>query len=303
MAVFLAALAAPAAAQEPEARAECDDCRSARSLPAEPQVFHTQEQSFRVVPLKGLTRPWAIAFLPNGDMLITEHRGQLRIVRDGVLDPEPLAGMPEVFAIGRRGLMDIVLHPRYEENQFVYFTYHKSIPEHRLAATPVLARGKFDGRGALVETRDLFVADAAYSGMGQTSRLAFGADGKVYMVIGVPIRSPVGTAESAQDPSDHGGKVLRLNDDGTVPEDNPFVDAPGHRPEIYAFGIRNANGLAFHPVDRRAVGDGERSAGRRRGQHHPGRRQLRLAGRVVRPRVHRRPDRHGLRAAAAAGVG
>ena len=111
----------------------------------------------------------------------------------------------------------------------------------------MLARGKFDGRGALVETRDLFVADAAYSGMGQTSRLAFGADGKVYMVIGVPIRSPVGTAESAQDPSDHGGKVLRLNDDGTVPEDNPFVDAPGHRPEIYAFGIRNANGLAFHP--------------------------------------------------------
>ena len=247
MAAFLAAPVAPAAAQEPEETADCGDCRPARFLPDEPRVFHTQEQSFRVVPLKGLTKPWALAFLPNGDMLVTEHRGQLRIVRDGVLDPEPLAGLPEIFAIGRRGLMDIVLHPRYEENQFVYFTYHKSSPEHRMAATPVLARGKFDGRGALVETRDLFVSDAAYSGMGQTSRLAFGADGKLYMVIGVPIRNPVGTAESAQDPSDHGGKVLRLNDDGTVPDDNPFVDAPGHRPEIYAFGIRNANGLAFHP--------------------------------------------------------
>ena len=186
---LLAAPGAPAAAQEPEREADCRACPLSRELPAEPQVFHTQEQSFRVVPLKGLTKPWALAFLPNGDILITEHRGQLRIVRDGVLDPEPLAGLPEVFAIGRRGLMDIVLHPRYEENQFVYFTYHKSSPEHRMAAKPVLARGKFDGRGALVETRDLFVSDAAYSGMGQTSRLAFGADGKVYMVIGVPIRN------------------------------------------------------------------------------------------------------------------
>ena len=227
---MLAAPDAPVAAQEPE-----------------PQVFHTQEQTFRVVPLKGLNKPWALAFLPNGDMLITEHLGRLRIVRDGVLDPQPLAGLPEIFAIGRKGLMDIALHPRFEENQFVYFTYHKPSTEHRLAGIPVLARGKFEGRGALVEVRDLFVSDAAYSGRGQTSRIVFGPDGKVYMSIGVPIRNPVGVAESAQDPTDHGGKVLRLNDDGTVPDDNPFVDTPGHRPEIYAFGIRNSNGLAFHP--------------------------------------------------------
>ena len=226
----LAAPGAPVAAQEPERR-----------------VFHTQEQTFRVVPLKGLNKPWALAFLPNGDMLITEHLGRLRIVRAGVLDPQPLAGLPEIFAIGRKGLMDIALHPRFEQNQFVYFTYHKPSTEHRLAGIPVLARGKFEGRGALVEVRDLFVSDAAYSGRGQTSRIVFGPDGKVYMSIGVPIRNPVGVAESAQDPTDHGGKVLRLNDDGTVPDDNPFVDTPGHRPEIYAFGIRNSNGLAFHP--------------------------------------------------------
>ncbi len=245
--VLLAALAAPVAAQEAAPQRACPDCAASRRLPAAPQVFHTQEQSFRVVPITGLSRPWALAFLPNGDMLITEHGGRLRIVRDGVLDPEPLAGLPEVFTPRRKGLMDIALHPRFLDNQFVYFTYHKASPKHRLAATTVLARGKFEGRGALVEVRDLFVADADYMGAAQTSRIAFGPDGKLYMVVGQPARYEVGSADHAQDPSNHAGKMLRLNDDGTVPDDNPFVDAPGHRPEIYALGIRNSNGLAWHP--------------------------------------------------------
>ena len=241
------ALAAPAAAQQTEPRTDCRNCPPPTTLPAEARVFHTQEQTYRVVPMKGLTRPWALAFLPNGGMLITEHGGQLRIVRDGVLDPEPLAGLPEVFPHRRTGLMDIVLHPRFDENQFVYFTYHTASPEHRLASTPVLARGKLEGRGALVEVRDLFVADAAYTGFAQTSRITFGPDGKLYMVVGVPGRYEVGQADDAQDPANHLGKLLRLNDDGTVPDDNPFVNAPDHRPEIYALGIRNANGLAWHP--------------------------------------------------------
>ena len=241
------ALAAPVAAQQTEPRTDCRNCPPPTTLSAEPRVFHTQEQTFRVVPMKGLTRPWSLAFLPNGDMLITEHGGQLRIVRDGVLDPEPLAGLPEVFPHRRTGLMDIVLHPRFDENQFVYFTYHTASPEHRLASTPVLARGKFEGRGALVEVRDLFVADAAYTGFAQTSRINFGPDGKLYMVVGVPGRYEVGQADDAQDPANHRGKLLRLNDDGTVPDDNPFVDTRNHRPEIYALGIRNANGLAWHP--------------------------------------------------------
>ncbi|MXY17436.1 MAG: PQQ-dependent sugar dehydrogenase [Acidobacteria bacterium] len=239
--------AAPAAAQDPEQRIDCGDCPPSETMSWEPQVFHTQEQTFRMVPMRGLVRPWALEFLPNGDILITEHAGRLRIVRDGVLDPEPLDGMPEVFYQRRKGLMDIALHPRYEENQFVYFTYHRASPEHRMAGTPVLARGKFDGRGAVMEMRDLFVSDAAYSGTAQTARVLFGPDGKVYMVIGVPLRNLVGVAESAQDPADHAGKILRLNDDGTVPDDNPFVDTPGHRPEIFALGIRNSNGLTFHP--------------------------------------------------------
>jgi glucose/arabinose dehydrogenase len=246
-AVLAVVLNVPGAAQEAGRQRDCPDCAASRMLPAEPQVFHTQEQSFRVVPMKGLVRPWAIAFLPNGDLLITEHGGRLRIVRDGLLDPEPLAGIPEVFTPRRKGLMDIALHPRFLQNQFVYFTYHKPSPKHRLAATTVLARGKFEGRGALVEVRDLFVADADYMGAAQTSRISFGPDGKLYMVVGQPARYEVGSADYAQDPSNHAGKMLRLNDDGSIPEDNPFVDTPGHRPEIYAFGIRNSNGLAWHP--------------------------------------------------------
>ena len=244
---ILAAPGAPVTAQEAERRTDCPDCAPSNALSAEPRVFHTQEQTFRVVPMKGLNRPWALEFLPNGDMLITEHGGQLRIVRDGVLDPEPLAGIPEVFTPRRKGLMDIALHPRFEQNQFVYFTYHKASPKHRLAATTVLARGKYEGRGALVEVRDLFVADADYMGAAQTSRILFAPDGTLFMVVGQPARYEVGSADYAQDPTNHAGKMLRLNDDGSVPDDNPFVNTPGHRPEIYAFGIRNANGLAFHP--------------------------------------------------------
>ena len=246
-AIAIAAPVAPAAAQETAPRTDCRNCPPPSTLSAETRVFHTQEQTFRVVPMKGLTRPWALEFLPNGDILITEHGGRLRIVRDGVLDPEPLAGIPEVFTRRRKGLMDIALHPRFEQNQFVYFTYHRASPKHRLAATTVLARGKYEGRGALVEVRDLFVADADYMGAAQTSRIIFGPDGKLFMVVGVPGRYEVGTADSAQDPANHHGKMLRLNDDGTVPDDNPFVNTPGHRPEIYALGIRNANGLALHP--------------------------------------------------------
>ena len=146
-----------------------------------------------------------------------------------------------------------------------------------------------------MEVRDLFVSDAAYSGTAQTARVLFGPDGKVYMVIGVPLRNAVGKAESAQDPADHAGKVLRLNEDGTVPDDNPFVDTPGHRPEIYAFGIRNSNGLAFHPETGELWETENGPQGRRRGQHHPRRPQLRLARRLVRTGLFGRSDRHGLR--------
>jgi aldose sugar dehydrogenase len=216
-------------------------------LPDGPQVLTHAGQRFRVVPLKGFVQPWALAFLPNGDSLITELSGSLRIVRKGVLDPKPISGIPQVNTVARKGLMDLALHPRFAENRLVYFTYSKTMPGQTSAATATLARGRFDGGSALTEVRDLFVSDAYYDGSSQ-SKILFGPDGKLFMAIGIPGRRKVGNASDAQDGKNHSGKILRLNDDGTAPKDNPFVGKPGYRPEIYALGIRNALGMTIHPT-------------------------------------------------------
>lgn len=227
-------------------RAQRDPSDPQGILPDVPQVFSSGGQRFRVVPMKGLVQPWALAFLPNGDMLITERAGRLRIVRSGVLDAQPIAGIPPVRDSLLKGLMDIALHPRFAENRLVYFTYSKPMPTDDKAATATLARARFDGGQTLTEVRDIFVADAWAQGA-QAARIIFGPDGKIYMTVGMPTRHEIGKADDAQNPATHAGKVLRLNDDGTVPADNPFVGRSSHRPEIYALGIRNALGLAFHP--------------------------------------------------------
>jgi glucose/arabinose dehydrogenase len=205
---------------------------------------------FRVVATKGLSRPYALAFLPDGAILITERAGRLRIVRNGVLDPQPIAGIPEVLDRSLKGLNDIALHPRFAENRWVYFTYFKPQPGSTELAKAVLARGRFDGGHQLTEVRDLFTTEAIVSGP-SAARFVFGRDGKIYMAIGIPIparnRTGVATHTDAQDPNSHFGKVLRLNDDGTAPPDNPFVGKPGHKPEVFALGIRNSMGLAIHP--------------------------------------------------------
>ncbi|MSO46088.1 MAG: PQQ-dependent sugar dehydrogenase [Acidobacteria bacterium] len=218
------------------------------TLPNEPQVFKSAGQQFRVVPMKGLSRPFALAFLPGGDMLITERVGRLRIVRNGVLDPQPIAGIPPVLDLQLKGLQDVAVHPRFAENRLVYFTYYKLKPGEKDVATATLARGRFDGDHALTDVRDLFVADA-WCATPSVSRIAFAPDGKIFMTVGVPIRGRVGTAQpdDSQNPASHAGKVLRLNDDGSAPPDNPFAGRPGYRSEIYALGIRNILGLVIHP--------------------------------------------------------
>jgi aldose sugar dehydrogenase len=218
------------------------------TLPNEPQIFSSAGQTFRVVPTKGLSRPFALAFLPSGDILITERAGRLRIVRSGVLDPQPIAGIPPVLDLRLRGLQDVAVHPRFAENQLVYFTYYKPKPGEKDVATATLARGRFDGGHALTDVRDIFIAEA-WCATPSASRIAFAPDGKIFMTIGVPIRGRAGTAqpEDSQNPANHVGKVLRLNDDGSAPTDNPFVGRPGYRPEIYALGIRNILGLVIHP--------------------------------------------------------
>ena len=213
-----------------------------------PHVFSSTAQRFRVVAVKGLERPFAMAFLPDGNMLITERAGRLRIVRNGVVDPQPIAGMPEALDLRLKGLQDLALHPGFAENRLIYFTYYKPKPGEKDVATATLGRARWDGGYTLTDVRDLFLADA-WCATPSASRIVFDRDGKLFMTVGVPIRGRAGTAqpEDSQDPGNHAGKVLRLNDDGTAPSDNPFVGKPGYRPEIYALGIRNILGLAVHP--------------------------------------------------------
>jgi aldose sugar dehydrogenase len=224
-------------------------------LSSEPMVYDTAIQhQIRVVPTKGLNQPWSMAFLPDGAILIAERPGRLRIVRNGVLDPKPVQGLPAVQAQGLAGLMDLALHPRFGENKLIYFTYHKpagaaptpgNAPGGNPPGTITLARAKWDGSG-LVDAKDIF--SAVPSGNG--SRIVFGKDGTIYMTVGFGDPLPPYTNVAGlppQDPNSLSGKVLRLKDDGTVPSDNPFVGRAEYRPEIYTMGHRNMIGLTVQP--------------------------------------------------------
>jgi aldose sugar dehydrogenase len=209
-------------------------------FPDAPREVETVGVKLRAVPVaKGLVNPWSLTFLPNGDMLVTERPGRLRIVRKGVLDPAPITGVPEVWATGQGGLLEVLPHPQFAQNNLLYLTYSKACEK---GATTALLRGKFDGK-ALTEAKDLFVADNCNTGNPHFgSKLAFGRDGLLYMTIGER-----GDRDRGQNTNIHGGKILRLKDDGTVPPDNPFAGKPGYKPEIYSYGHRNPQGLAFHP--------------------------------------------------------
>jgi glucose/arabinose dehydrogenase len=222
------------------------DGKNSPSFPEGPQVLtDSSGQPFRVVPLKGLRQPWALAFLPNGDILVTEMGGGLRIIRNWVLDSQPISGVPDANTrVWRGGLMDVVVHPHYADNKFIYLTYSKLLPANPgdptgkpPAMAVALARGRFEGH-ALTDVKDVFVSEAGCGGA-CASRIAFARDGTIIMT--------VGGGRNAQNPASQLGKILRLNDDGTVPKDNPFVGKSDYRPEIYALGIRNAIGLFVHP--------------------------------------------------------
>jgi len=195
------------------------------------------------VVTKGLSHPWSMAWLPNGDLLITEREGRLRVLRNGMLDPEPIAGVSEL-PIDR--FFDIAVHPEFESNRLVYLTYIKlgENPDgsDEYWATTALARGTFDAH-ALNDVEEIFEADAwrPLPG-GDASRIVFAEDGSLFMSSSHR-RDPVGP----QDTNTHVGKVLRLNDDGSVPDDNPFIGREGYKPEIYSYGHRTVLGLTFHP--------------------------------------------------------
>jgi aldose sugar dehydrogenase len=217
---------------------------SGKPLPANAVTYDTAEgQKIRVsIVAKGLSNPFSIAFLPDGPMLVTERTGQLRIIRNGVLDPKPVEGGPKAYSAGESGMpgavhgyMDVVLHPNFATNKYVYLTYTKPLDANRRATA--ISRSKWDGK-ALTETKDIFVAD-----LQSTSRIAFAKDGMLYMTT---VNDPA-DAQSPQKLTSHGGKVLRLKDDGTVPSDNPFAARAEAKKEIYTLGHRSSLGLALHP--------------------------------------------------------
>ncbi len=189
----------------------------------------------------GLNHPWSVAWLPNGDMLVTERPGRVRLVHDGVLDPTPIGGVPKVHAVRLSGLMEVLPHPNFAQNQFVYLTYTKNIKEEGPVVATTLARGRLVGK-ELVDVKELLVGDTWAGDGGSGSRLAWGKDGMLYMTTG----ASNGTA--AQELNNTRGKILRLTDEGKPAPGNPFFGRPNTRGEIYSYGHRNSLGLAFNPT-------------------------------------------------------
>ncbi|MFU8844670.1 MAG: PQQ-dependent sugar dehydrogenase [Bacteroidales bacterium] len=199
--------------------------------------------NFRVDTLAtGLVNPWSMAFLPDQRILIVERPGRVRIYENDALRNEPLSGFPEVFAVGQGGLLDVVLHPDYGQNGWIYFAY--AAPGDGGGNTAI-ARAKLSGY-QLTDFEKLFqTKPLTNSSHHFGSRIVFDDHGYMYFTVG-----DRGVSGTAQDLNNHNGTVMRLFDDGTVPPDNPFINTPGAMPEIWSYGHRNIQGMALHPVER-----------------------------------------------------
>ena len=207
---------------------------------AQTPTYTSQRHTYRVVTVAGgLEHPWGMAFLPDGGVLVTERAGRLRLVREGRVDPRPIAGVPSVVARGQGGLLDVALHPSYASNRLVYLSYSKPGPE---GATTAVVRGRLEGH-ALTDIEEVFEA-RAWSGGGQHfgSRLVFDGNGHLFISVGER-----GRMQNAQDLMNHAGAIIRLHEDGRIPSDNPFVGREDALPEIWAYGVRSPQGLTLHP--------------------------------------------------------
>lgn len=208
-------------------------------------MYYAAHHNYRVVPVvDGFMQPWSMAFLPGGDMLVTEKPGRLRIVRDGRLLPEAVPGLPDVHYVGQGGMFDVVLHPDFEENRWVYISFAKPVED---TSTTAVIRGRFEN-DRLTNIVEVFAATA--SGFGHYGgKIAFDNDNYMFLTLGerqAPARGDL-TAHPAQDLTNHAGVVIRLHDDGSVPDDNPFVGRDDVLPEIWSYGHRSPQGLVIHP--------------------------------------------------------
>jgi aldose sugar dehydrogenase len=208
--------------------------------PAFAQTYKSDEHSFRVgAVVKGLEQPWSLAFLPDGRMLVTEKAGRLRVITNGKLEPQPIAGLPRVTVHGQGGLHDVVLHPDFSKNSLVYLAYAARGED---GVGTELARGRL-AEGRLEDVQVLFrQSPKGRTGNHFGGRIVFDRAGYVYLTLG-----DRGEMPRAQKPDDHAGSVIRLHDDGRVPDDNPFVGRPGWKPEKFDLGHRNQQGAALHP--------------------------------------------------------
>ncbi len=241
-------LALGGCAEAPDARASADaeGTRTAAAPAAAPaggemilDELSTEYESLRVVRLASLENPWGIAFLPGGDLLVTERGGTLYRLSDGALDP--VSGAPEPQVQNQGGLLDVALPPDHAETGEVYLTWSR--PEGD-GTVPALTRARLDG-DALVDAEVIFQSNTPTSpGRHYGSRVLFMDDGTLLMTIGDRGAEPM----RAQDPLDHSGTVVRLHRDGTVPTDNPFVGSETHAPEIWSYGHRNIQGIVRDPA-------------------------------------------------------
>ncbi len=217
------------------------------SLNPLPQLISAKpEPTIPKTIVRGLEHPWSMAWLPDGSILITERPGRLRTVKNGVLLPQAIAGLPNIYAQGQGGLMDISLHPQFQQNRLVYLTYsHGDASANRTR----LGRAKFDGK-SLTNFQVIFEAAPVKAGTQHFgSRIAWLQDGTLLLAIGDGGNPPLKLGgslirEQAQKLNSHLGKVLRLNDDGSAPKNNPFIKKPQAKPEIWSYGHRNIQGLA-----------------------------------------------------------
>ncbi|MEO0836880.1 MAG: PQQ-dependent sugar dehydrogenase [Cyanobacteria bacterium J06642_3] len=203
--------------------------------------------------VEGLERPWGMAWLPDGSILITERPGRLRIVRNGQLDLQPISGVPEVFAVNHGGLLDVALHPDFVQNRLVYFTYSQGSNQ---ANHTRVARATFDGK-SLQNWSDIFAVNVKKSeGQHFGSRLVWLPDKTMLVAFGDGGNPPLQLngdliRKQAQNLSSHLGSVVRIKDDGSIPQDNPVFDSVNAAPGMWSYGHRNIQGMTINPLTNR----------------------------------------------------